>query len=141
MLRLKLSAPYEQVYVYISLENPSTGQKLTIDAKVDTGAAVSIVPKSVVNELGLPSLGNCCFTMADGTPLMTEAQMCRLSFSDEDTIDTPIYVCNSESGVALLGMDVLRLCNFAQWHEWSDDEHSVYFEMELVGEEVVEMME
>lgn len=29
----------------------------------------------------------------------------------------------------------------SQWHEWSDDEHSVYFEMELVGEEVVEMME
>ena len=48
MLRLKLSAPYEQVYVYISLENPSTGQKRTIDAKVDTGAAVTVIPKSVV---------------------------------------------------------------------------------------------
>ena len=33
MLRFKLNAPYEQVYVCISLENPSTGQKLTIDAK------------------------------------------------------------------------------------------------------------
>ena len=33
---LKLTAPYEQVYVYISLENPSTGQVRTIDAKVDT---------------------------------------------------------------------------------------------------------
>ncbi len=140
MLRLKLSAPYEQVYVYISLENPSTGQKLTLDAKVDTGAAVTIIPKSVVEGLGLPSLGNCSFTMVDGTPLMTEAQMCRLSFSDEDTIDTPIYVCDSESGVALLGMDVLRLCNFAQWHEWSDDEHTVYFQMELISEELMFMI-
>ena len=35
MLRLKLSAPYEQVYVFISLENPLTGQMRTIDAKVD----------------------------------------------------------------------------------------------------------
>lgn len=140
MLRLKLSAPYEQVYVYISLENPSTGQKLTLDAKVDTGAAVTIIPKSVVEGLGLPSLGNCSFTMVDGTPLMTEAQMCRLSFSDEDTIDTPIYVCDSKSGVALLGMDVLRLCNFAQWHEWSDDEHSVYFQMELISEELMFMI-
>ena len=140
MLRLKLSAPYEQVYVYISLENPSTGQKLTLDAKVDTGAAVTIIPKSVVEGLGLPSLGNCSFTMVDGTPLMTEALMCRLSFSDEDTIDTPIYVCDSESGVALLGMDVLRLCNFAQWHEWSDDEHSVYFQMELISEELMFMI-
>ena len=75
MLRLKLSAPYEQVYVYISLENPSTGRKLTIDAKVDTGAAVTVIPKSVVEGLGLPSLGNFGFTMVDGTPLMTEAQM------------------------------------------------------------------
>ena len=128
------------MYVYISLENPSTGQKLTIDAKVDTGAAVTVIPKSVVEGLGLPSLGNCGFTMVDGTPLMTEAQMCRLSFSDEDTIDTPIYVCESESGVALLGMDVLRLCNFAQWHEWSGDEHSVYFEMELISDEQMQMV-
>lgn len=140
MLRLKLSAPYEQVYVCISLENPSTGQKLTIDAKVDTGAAVTVIPKSVADGLGLPSLGSCGFTMVDGSPLMTEAQMCRLSFSDEDTIDTPIYVCDSESGVALLGMDVLRLCNFAQWHEWSGDEHSVCFEMELISEEAILMM-
>lgn len=140
MLRLKLDAPYEQVYVCISLENPSTGQKLTIDAKIDTGAAVTVIPRTVVKGLGLPSLGNCGFTMVDGTPLMTEAQMCRLSFSDEDTIDTPIYVCDSESGVALLGMDVLRLCNFAQWHEWSGDEHSVYFEMELISDEQMQMV-
>jgi len=55
MLRLKLSAPYEQVYVYISLENPSTGQKLTIDAKVDTGAAVSDDEHSVYFEMELIS--------------------------------------------------------------------------------------
>ena len=140
MLRLKLSAPYEQVYVFISLENPLTGQMRTIDAKVDTGAAVTVIPKSVVEGLELPSLGNCSFTMVDGTPLKTEALMCRLSFSDEDTIDTPIYVCDTESGVALLGMDVLRLCNFAQRHEWSDDEHSVYFEMELISEETMLML-
>ena len=91
MLRLKLSAPYEQVYVCISLENPSTGRKLTIDAKVDTGAAVTIIPRSVLEGFGLPTLGKCGFTMVDGTPLMTEAQMCRLSFSDEDdaTIISP----------------------------------------------------
>ena len=140
MLRLKLTEPFEQVYVYISLENPLTGQVRTIDAKVDTGAAVTVIPKSVVEGLELPSLGNCSFTMVDGTPLKTEALMCRLSFSDEDTIDTPIYVCDTESGVALLGMDVLRLCNFAQRHEWSDDEHSVYFEMELISEETMLML-
>lgn len=135
MLRLKLDAPYEQVYVYISLENPLTGQVRTIDAKIDTGAAVTIIPKEVVEGLGLPSLGNWDFSMVDGTPLSTEAFMCRLSFSDEDSIDTPIYVCDTESGVALLGMDILRLCNFSQWHEWEEKEHSVFFEMELIAEE------
>lgn len=123
--------------MYISLENPSTGQVRTIDAKVDTGAAVTIIPKTVVEGLDLPTLGNWTFSMVDGTPLTTEAQMCRLSFSDEDTIDTPIYVCDTESGVALLGMDVLRLCNFTQRHEWSDTGHSVFFEIELLGEEVL----
>ena len=123
--------------MFISLENPSTGQVRTIDAKVDTGAAVTIIPKALVEDLGLPSLGHWNFSMVDGTPLRTEALMCRLSFSDEDTIDTPIYVCDTESGVALLGMDVLRLCNFAQRHEWSDSSHSVYFEIELLGEDVM----
>ena len=137
MLRLKLDAPYEQVYVYISLENPLTGQVRTIDAKIDTGAAVTIIPKEVVEGLGLPSLGNWDFSMVDGTPLSTEAFMCRLSFSDEDSVDTPIYVCDTESGVALLGMDILRLCNFSQWHEWEEKEHSVFFEMELIAEEAM----
>ena len=137
MLRLKLDAPYEQVYVYISLENPLTGQVRTIDAKIDTGAAVTIIPKEVVDGLDLPFLGNWDFSMVDGTPLSTEAFMCRLSFSDEDSIDTPIYVCNTESGVALLGMDILRLCNFSQWHEWEEKEHSVFFEMELIEEEAM----
>ena len=137
MLRLKLSAPFEQVFVYISLENPLTGQARTIDAKVDTGAAVTIIPKSVVEGLGLPSLGNWSFSMVDGTPLSTEALMCRLSFSEEYSIDTPVYVCDTESGVALLGMDVLRLCNFAQRHEWSGGDHSVYFELELLGDDII----
>jgi hypothetical protein len=30
--------------------------------------------------------------------------------------------------------------NFAQRHEWSDDEHSVYFEMELISEETMLML-
>ena len=137
MLRLKLDAPYEQVYVYISLENPSTGLVRTIDAKIDTGAAVTIIPKDVVEGLDLPSLGNWDFSMVDGTPLSTEAFMCRLSFSEEDSIDTLIYVCDTESGVALLGMDILRLCNFSQWHEWEEKEHSVFFEMELIAEEAM----
>lgn len=123
--------------MYISLENPLTGQVRTIDAKIDTGAAVTIMPKEVVDGLDLPFLGNWDFSMVDGTPLSTEAFMCRLSFSDEDSIDTPIYVCNTESGVALLGMDILRLCNFSQWHEWEEKEHSVFFEMELVAEEAM----
>lgn len=137
MLRLKLTEPSEQVYVCISLENPSTGQKCTIDAKVDTGAAVTIIPKSAVSGLRLPVLGTCRFTMIDGTPLSTEALMCRMSFSDEDTIDAPIYVCETEAGVALLGMDILRLCNFSQRHEWSDGEHNVFFELELLDEETL----
>ena len=63
--------------------------------------------------------------------------MCRLSFSDEDCVDVPIYTCDTDYGVALLGMDVLRLCNYSQWHEWSDEGHSVFFEMELLGEEAM----
>lgn len=138
MLRLELTAPFDRVFVTISLTNPSNGKRCTIDAKVDTGAEVTTIPTEMVSGLELASLGEFYLAMADGTPLRTNACMCRISISDEDEIDMPIYVCDSSAGIALLGMDLLQLCNFSQWHEWEvNGEHHVHFDMELLGEEAL----
>lgn len=137
MLQLKFTAPLDQVHVCLVLTNPSTGKVSTIDAKVDTGSAVTLVPKVEIQDLGLESMGEVEFGMADGTPLRAEAMMCNVSFSDEDTIDLPIYACKSQYGTALLGMDILGLCNYSHIHKWTHSGHEIEVTLELLGEEAM----
>ena len=137
MLQLKFTAPLDQVHVCLVLTNPSTGKVSTIDAKIDTGSAVTLVPKIEVQDLELESMGETEFGMADGTPLKAEAMMCNVSFSNEDSIDLPIYACQSQYGTALLGMDILGLCNYSQIHKWSRNGHEIEVTLELLGEEAM----
>lgn len=133
MLQLKLSEPFDRVFVRLGLENPSTGVRNIVDAKVDTGAIVTTVPMEFVEALHLEVLGECNLAMADGSPLHTYVCLCNVSFSDEDTIEVPIHVCKSSTGIALIGMDILQFCNYTQWHEWDDNKiHSINFKIELL---------
>ncbi len=137
MLQLKLNAPSDQVFIGLTLENPLTGNRCTIDAKVDTGAAVTFISRKLVEGLELETLGHTTLILADGRPLQAEVQMCRISFSDEDEFETPIYVNESDTDIVLLGMDVLKLCNFSQTHIWEGSEHYVLFQIELLGEDAM----
>ena len=133
MLQLKLNEPYNRVFVRLGLENPSTGVRNIVDAKIDTGAIVTTVPKEFVEALGLEVLGKRNLAMADGSPLQAYVCLCNVTFSDEDTIEVPIHVVDSTTGIALIGMDILQYCNYAQWHEWDDcNKHSINFKIELL---------
>lgn len=130
MLRLKLKEPYNRVFIGITLENPSTGESTTFDAKVDTGAEVSVFPMHMLDGLGLEILGERDLSMADGTPLHSVVSLCNISFSDEDTFEMAIHAIKSHTNVALIGMDLLSQCNFAQWHDSRDGDDIIYFEIE-----------
>lgn len=117
MLHLKLKDPYDAVYVRLGLENPSTGVKNTIDAKIDTGAAVTLVPMSMVSNLALEVIGEADFAAANGGVIHTYIAYAKVSLSEDDTFDVPIYIHKSEREVAFIGMDILQFCNYAQWHE------------------------
>ena len=56
MLQLKFTAPLDQVHVCLVLTNPLTGKLSTIDAKVDTGSAVTLIPKAEILDLELDSI-------------------------------------------------------------------------------------
>ncbi len=137
MLQLKLNAPSEQVFIGLTLENPLTGFRCTIDAKVDTGAAVTFISRKLVEDLGLETIAHTTLILADGSSMKADVQMCRISFSDEDEIETPIYVNDSDTGIVLLGMDILKLCNFSQTHIWEKNEHYILFQIELLGEDAM----
>lgn len=120
------------MYVRLGLENPSTGVKNTIDAKIDTGAAVTLVPMSMVNDLALEVIGEADFAAANGGIIHTYIAYAIASLSEDDTFDVPIYIHKSEREVAFIGMDIIQLCNYAQWHEGEGQEHSIFFKIESV---------
>lgn len=132
MLRLKLKEPYDQMFLGANLENPSTGENITVDAKIDTGAAVTFVPMSMVSDLSLNIIGEADFAAANGGVIHTYIAYVKVSLSDDDTFDVPIYIHKSEREVAFVGMDILQLCNYALLHEGEGQNHSIFFKIESV---------
>ena len=63
--------------------------------------------------------------------------MCRLHLSEEEEmLDLPIYVMNSDNEQALLGMDVLSLGDFSSTHyESPDGQQWLKFQFQLLDEE------
>ena len=135
MIRLKLSDQCEAVYVFSSLVNPLTGQTCTIDAKIDTGATVYLFPLSSVSDMGLEIIGETELLMANGSSLRAYIAMAVVCLSEEDAFEVPIYICKSEREIALIGMDILSQCNYSQWHEWKNNEHSLNFMLEVAQEQ------
>lgn len=108
MLQLKLKEPFDQVFVGLRLENPLTGVRNIADAKIDTGAVVTTVPKEYVEALGLEVLEQRMLRVANGAPLPAYVCLCNVSLSDDDSIQLPIHVVESSAGYALVGMDFLQ---------------------------------
>lgn len=119
------------MFLGLSLENPLTGESITVDAKVDTGAAVTLIPMHAVSDMALEVIGETDLAMANGDMLHAYISVAVVSLSGDDTFELPVYICKSNNDLALIGMDILRQCNYAQWHEWKEGEHSLYFEIEL----------
>lgn len=131
MLRLKLSEECNQVYVRMGLENQLTGKKNTVDAKIDTGAVITLIPMHLVSNMEFEVVGETDLAMANSDKIHAYIVMAVVSLSDEDAFELPVYICKSKNDLALIGMDILRQCNYAQWHEWKEGEHSMHFEIEL----------
>lgn len=131
MLRLKLREEFDQVLVCLSLENPLTGARNILDAKIDTGAVVTLVPMHLVSEMGLEVIGETDLVMANGSVQHAYVALALVVLSDEDIFEIPVYVCKAKTDVALIGMDILHQCNYSQQHEWSNGEHYINFEIEL----------
>lgn len=96
MIQLKLKEGFAQVFVRLSLENPSTGARNIVDAKIDTGAIVTIIPMDCVSGMGFEIVGESEFTAANGEPLHTYVTNAILSLSDEDELETPNLSCQEQ---------------------------------------------
>ena len=52
--------------VAVRVANPKTGESVVVDAWVDTGAIYSVVPASVLDDLGIEKEERKAFTLANG---------------------------------------------------------------------------
>lgn len=134
MIRLKLKDPCDRVFIGASLVNPSTGESITADAKIDTGAIISLFPMSIVSNMGFEIIGEQDVAMANGSLLHTYIVECIVCLSGKDEFEIPLHICKSTTETGLIGMDILSQCNYAQWHEWVDKTHSVNFTLEAAKE-------
>ena len=122
-MNVLLLVPCAQIRVPLVLENPSTGTKCIIDAKIDTGSFATVISEKTMEKLGLSPFTSDWVEMANGIATESKVCMCRIHLSeDEEELDMPLYVMDSSNEVALVGMDILSLGDFSLIHCESNDE-------------------
>jgi predicted aspartyl protease len=116
------------------LENPSTGKRCTVDAKVDTGSFATVISSRTFKRLKLHAFTEDWVALANGNPAKSQVCMCRVHLSaDDETIDIPIYVMDSDNEQALLGMDILSLGDFSfTHHQGKDGQLWIQFKYEML---------
>ena len=88
-------------------------------------------------KLGLTPFTEDWVELANGEPAISKVCMCRLHLSeDEEMLDVPLYVMESDNEQALLGMDVLSLGDFSFRHSnCLDGQEWVIFRYQLLEED------
>ena len=105
-----------------------------IDAKIDTGSFATVISSTTFEKLQLSSFTEDWVELANGELAKSRVSMCRLHLSeDEEMLDLPVYVMNSDNEQALIGMDVLSLGDFSATHRVTDDgERWLRFSFQLI---------
>ena len=132
-MNVLLPAPCAQIHVPLVLENPSTGTRCIVDAKIDTGSFATVISTATLKKLKLVPFINDWVELANAEAAQSQVCMCRVHLSeDNETLDLPIYVMNSDNEQALLGMDILSMGDFsAIHHETPDGQHWIRFRFQL----------
>jgi len=119
------------------LENPLTGTKCIVDTKVDTGSFATVISSATMTKLGLEPFVEDWVELANGEPVLSKVCMCRVYLSeDEEMLDLPVYVMNSDNEQSLLGMDVLSLGDFSVRHFMDENDIPwIRFHFQLIENE------
>ena len=93
------------VWVDAIIKNPFTGKSISVKALVDTGATLTVIPRKIANERGLPMSGKSIVQTARG---VTELEAC---FGVVEIMgeETPARILVSdEVDTVLIGITVLE---------------------------------
>jgi predicted aspartyl protease len=141
MLYAEYPAQCEAVFVSLVVENPSTGTKCIVDAKVDTGSPYTILPKEVMDGLDLRPFMTEALESVSGELFKTAICMGRIHLDDSgDYVDMPVHICNETLSIPLLGMDILRKGDMTLTHIEDDGQLWLRFTFDLLEETERELL-
>ena len=141
MLYAEFPAQCEAVFVSLVVENPSTGTKCIVDAKVDTGSPYTILPKEVMDGIDLQPFMTEALESVSGELFKTAICMGRMHLDDSgDYVDMPLHICNETLTLPLLGMDILRKGDMTLTHIKDDDQLWLRFTFDLLEETERELL-
>ena len=93
------------VWVDAVLKNPFTSRSVSVKALVDTGATLTVVPRKIADELGLPVIGKSVVQTAKGVAEL-EARFGVVEIMGEET---PARILVSDRvDTVLIGITVLE---------------------------------
>jgi clan AA aspartic protease len=94
-------------YVWVNVANPrKPRQKARIKMLVDSGAGFSMVPRTVLQKLGIKPRSTRSFLLADGTDVERHLSEAKFEFQNESATSPVIF--GEPDDAALLGMVTLE---------------------------------
>lgn len=78
----------------------------TVDALVDTGASYSLFPRSMLERLGIVSIGRRGFEQADGSVIQRDIGRAMLVINDEEDVQRVIF--GDDDAESLIGAGTLQ---------------------------------
>ena len=94
--------------VALGVGHPSGGDLAPVDAVVDTGAAHSMLPESLLSQMSVPPLEQQGFILADGSEVTCGFGIARFGIDDRER---PCPVIFGPEGNCLLGASALEIFN------------------------------
>ena len=106
MYRYDASIDPPAAYLPAQMTNPDTGESVRLPAKIDSGAAMSVLPQAAVTDLALEPIGD---VLASGYDRRLELlPTYSVTFEVEDYTIQDVEVTVSPRTDVLLGRDVLN---------------------------------
>ena len=99
-------------HVPMTVANPLTGASLVVDALVDTGSTLTMLPPSVVQHVGLEAEDQAEAELADGGVRTLAIGTARLTVQGRTRV-TPVLFAASDQAGALLGAVTLEAMGWA----------------------------
>jgi len=98
--------------VPVTIAHPVTALSTTLDALVDTGSTLTLLPPSVARQLGLEEEDQASAELADGNVQNLPLGTARLTVQGRTRV-TPVLFAASDNGSPLLGAVTLEAMGWA----------------------------